>query len=165
MKRRDNGPLFDWALSIKPGPVLLGLVLMGESCDSGRRRDSHLTQVRNVEPVNIFKKSFLPLDLHSVWSFFSGVCWTWSCLALGIWCLLCLLQSSTLRLLISSLRSPAGWVLRRSSSPGLCSAMSSCEVTCSLKPANRACCWPLIRPQDALLTTLVSTLKHEVHFC
>lgn len=80
------------------------------------------------------------------------------CLALGIWCLLCLLQSSTLRLHTSSQRFLAGWPLRRSSSPGLCSATSSCAVTCSPSPANRLCYW-LLSPQDNMLRISVSSLQ------
>lgn len=142
---------YDWVLSLKPCPVLLELLVIGESCDSGRGWDSHLIQVRKEVYEGLLRSSlptlffcnpsdhlFLEFSLDQ-----KDLAELGPCLALGIWCLLFLLQFSTLRLLTSSQRSPAGWAHRRSSSPGLCSATSSCAVTCSLSPANRLCYWPL----------------------
>ncbi len=165
---------YDWVISFKPGPVLLGLVFKGESCDSGRGWNSHLTQVRKVVVTLDLLSSYLgagSLVCSSVTlqclkrlfityirlflELFLDLAELGPCLALGIWCLLCLLQSSTLRLHTSSHRFPAGWPHRRSSSPGLCSATSSCAVTCRPSPANRLCYWPL-SPQDNMLRISVS---------
>ncbi len=108
---------YDWVISFKPGPVLLGLVFKGESCDSGRGWNPHLTQVRKVVVTLDLLSSSLgagSLVCSSVTlqclkrlfityiRLFLDRAELGPCLALGIWCLLCLLQSSTLRLHTSS---------------------------------------------------------------
>ncbi len=89
---------YDWVISFKPGPVLLGLVFKGESCDSGRGWNSHLTQVRKVVVTLDLLSSYLGAGslacssvpeetVHhvqtSVSGALSGPCWTWAMFGSG----------------------------------------------------------------------------------